>query len=485
MAAEAPAAVEAEASVLGGLLLAAQTGDVETLAAIDTLGAGDFAAPRHATIFRAVADLHRQGKVPDVVSVTDALRQAGRLDAAGGPMFVTDLLNATFSPATLRQHLEILRHHAARRALGELGTLLQHGAGNGQRTDALLALADRTLATVRESSSFPPIGETDKKSNRATAAELLAAPLLDAKRWWPFLQPAGVLGPGVVSLFSGYAKSGKTTSTALGVDAILRAQPGLRVCWLTEEGRALWRARLLRWRLDWPTVTLMFRTAPWATTAAELRRERPGFVIIDTPRAFLQVADENDASSWRAALDPLLLMARQDDVAVLLLHHLRKSGGDEGLAHAGNHALVAAVDVALELRRDPQAGTRRIIRAVSRFDETPASWTLELREDGLALLGDPEALRRADLLDRLVAVLDDTPRTAAEIAADLDDPKPSASAVYAGLKELHRQGRVERHGKGTRGTPYRWSRNTYSSSSTPVRVEERTNPATMEGSAGA
>jgi hypothetical protein len=480
--------VEAEQAVLAGLLLCVPGGEDALLAeTLGALGRGDFYLRRHQLAFDAVEALHREGRRPDLVTVTDWLRGRRQLDDAGGIVYLTELLTATYSPATLPQHLAILKRDAARRTLGELGVLLQRGTSNGQDLEALLALTGCTINTVRTEFDSSTIGREDKKNHCATAAELLNAPPSEAGRWWPFLQPSGVLGPGVVGLLSGYAKSGKTTTTAHGVDAVLRAHPGSRMIWCTEESRSLWRARLLRWRFDWPTVTFVFRSStPWLTLAAEIHSERPDGVIIDTPRAFLQIADENDASSWRVALDPLLLMARQDDAAVLLLHHLRKSGGDEGLAHAGNHALVAAVDVALELRRDPQASARRVIRAVSRFDETPTSWVLELRDEGLVPLGDPEAIQKADLLARLITTVDDTPRTAAEIAADFDNPKPSVSAVYAGLKELHRQGAVNRTGKGTRGTPYRWVRNTYSSSPTPLRVEEGINSVeSREGGAHA
>jgi hypothetical protein len=471
-----PHSLEAEQAVLGGLL-SAQQGDAEILdQAISKLGAGDFYRQAHARTFSAIELLHRQGRIPDLVSVMDVLRQAGTLDEAGGALYVTGLLNVTFSPATLPHHVEILRRDTIKRTLAELGGHLAYTARNGQDVDALIAYTSRVLDDVQEARTA---GGTDQqKKHRATAIEILEAP--EPRRpWWPFLQPQGILGPGVVGLFSGYAKSGKTTTTAHGLNAILQACPDLRVIWCTEEARSLWRARLLRWRFHWPTVTLIFRSAtPWSSLVTEIRQEHPDLVIIDTARAFLGIEDENDAGQWRTALDQPLLMARQDDAGFLFLHHLRKSGGEDGLGHAGNHALVAAVDVALELRRD---GPRRTVRAISRFDETPPAWVMELRDDGLAILGDPETVTQADLLSRLVASLDGTPRTVGELTTDLDDPKPSGSAVYAGLKALHRQGRAERSGKGTRSHPYRWAATVDSSSSPKERDWKNNQPAETSG----
>jgi len=471
-----PHNLAAEEAVLGALLLVAQQNDMEALdSALAQLGREDFYQSGHRQIFSAIEALRRQEQVPDVVSVSDVLRRRGKDDAPPAS-YVTGLLGATYSPVTLSQHIPLLRECAAKRGLLELAGTLSHAAANGENPKALLALADRMLGTVRERIfDSSTIGKNDKTNNRATATELLTAPE-PSRPWWPFLQREGVLGPGVVGLLSGYAKSGKTTATAHGLNAVLQACPDLQVTWCTEEARSLWRARLLRWRFDWPSVTFAFRSGmPWASSVAEIRRDQPDVVIIDTARAFLGIVDENDAGQWRTALDPLLLMARERDAAVLLLHHLRKSGGEDGLGHAGNHALVAAVDVALELRRDPQARQRRMVRAISRYDETPPAWVMELRDDGLAVLGDPSAIAHADLLSRLFGTLDNTLRTTAELVAELDDPKPSTGAVYAALKELHRQGRCDRSGSGTRGSPYRWKMKhpeNDSSSSTPLRVEE-------------
>src|SRR5207247_10459174 len=175
---------------------------------------------------------------------------------------------------------------------------------NGTDAEALVALSRLMLDEV-ESDSFSssPLREAEKKKNRATANELLAAPSETARPWWPFLQREGVLGPGVVVLCSGYAKSGKTTTMTLALDATLRAHPDLRVVWCTEEPRSLWRTRLLRWHLHWPTGTCAFLGGrSWCAGLADISAgdQAPGLIVVDTARAFMQVEDENDAGQWLA-----------------------------------------------------------------------------------------------------------------------------------------------------------------------------------------
>ncbi len=460
---------------MASFLAAHQGADEELDRALASLTPEAFYMERHRLIFRAIADLRTAGEAPGLIVVTDRLRQTGKLDQAGGAAYLTSLMEAAWTPALLSSQVRILKRDRAKRVLFDLGAEMHHAVRNGTDPEELLALADRVLGSVRDDSST--IGGAEEKNNRRiNAAALLEDASEPAGTWWPFLQPEGLLGPGVIGLLSGYAKSGKTTTIALALDGVLRVLPELRVVWCTEEHRRLWRGRLVRWRLDWPTVELVFPGTPWAALTSELSAAPPDLLIVDTARAFLEIRDENEASNWKQALAPLLLLARQKNVAVLLVHHLRKSGGDEGLGHAGNHALVGAVDVAIELRRDPQAATRRIVRTVSRFPETPPAWVLELREGaGLGVLGDPEAVTQADVFSRLMEVLDKTPRTASELQAELGEPRPSLAHLYGALKELHRQGRAQRHGKGTRGAPYRWAvlLENYSSSSTPVRVEEK------------
>lgn len=113
-----PHTIEAEQAVLGGLMLAENAWDEVA----DLLGEQDFYRHEHRLIFRAVADLMRQRRPADAVTVIDHLRSLGLLDEAGGTEYVLDLAAGAVSAANLRAYAEIVREKALLRKLIEVGT---------------------------------------------------------------------------------------------------------------------------------------------------------------------------------------------------------------------------------------------------------------------------------------------------------------------------------------------------------------------------
>ena len=78
-----PHSLEAERSVIGGLLLSAEGWD----AIAELVTASDFYRPEHRAIFRQIALLVDRGEPIDVVTVADRLLATGELDAAGGHQY--------------------------------------------------------------------------------------------------------------------------------------------------------------------------------------------------------------------------------------------------------------------------------------------------------------------------------------------------------------------------------------------------------------
>ena len=77
-----------------------------------------FYHPTHKRIFEAVLELWKLGKDCDLVTVTDHMNNAGTLDLAGGPAFITECFIAPAMTSNWREYLEILRtKHTARLAI--------------------------------------------------------------------------------------------------------------------------------------------------------------------------------------------------------------------------------------------------------------------------------------------------------------------------------------------------------------------------------
>jgi DNA-binding transcriptional ArsR family regulator len=161
--------------------------------------------------------------------------------------------------------------------------------------------------------------------------------------------------------------------------------------------------------------------------------------------------------TFRGAVEPLTLAAA-GGLAVVIIAHQRKSGGEFGEAVRGSNALTGAVDIVLELERpsvslDASAETR-ILRAVSRFSSTPDELTLRLVDDHYEVDEAPltkARVKRARLLEALEKL---GPATSEELAQETAIPKSTISRY---LKKLEREGALEADGaRGVRGEAVRW-----------------------------
>ncbi len=114
--------------------------------------------------------------------------------------------------------------------------------------------------------------------------------------------------------------------------------------------------------------------------AADVKTHGFDLVIFDTLAKLWPVHEENDAGAVDAALMPLWDITKAG-AGVLLIHHLRKSGGSEYTGSRGSGALSAFADILIELTRfdaGDSRSTKRVIKAKGRYDETPDEIVIEL-----------------------------------------------------------------------------------------------------------
>ncbi len=108
-----PHSVEAEQSVLGGLLIDNSAWD----RAGDLLTETDFYRFEHKQIFGALGKLINAGKPADVVTVFEELTSLGKAADCGGLKYLNDLAQSVPSAANLRRYAEIVRERAILRKL--------------------------------------------------------------------------------------------------------------------------------------------------------------------------------------------------------------------------------------------------------------------------------------------------------------------------------------------------------------------------------
>lgn len=146
-----PHSVEAEQSVLGGLLLENSAWD----RIADVVAGEDFYRHEHRIIFRTITALINENRPADVITVQEFLERSDELEAAGGFNYLISLAQNTPSAANIRRYAEIVRERAIMRRLAEVGTEIARNAYNPEGRDAaqLLDEAENKVFQIAESTA--------------------------------------------------------------------------------------------------------------------------------------------------------------------------------------------------------------------------------------------------------------------------------------------------------------------------------------------
>lgn len=131
-----PHSLEAESSVLGGLLMDNRNWDH----VCDMLVDGDFYRHEHKLVFAAIGSLVNALKPADVVTVYDHLQKAGKADEVGGLVYLNALAQYTPSAGNVRRYAEIVRERSILRKLITAADEIASNAFNvqGKAVDTLL-----------------------------------------------------------------------------------------------------------------------------------------------------------------------------------------------------------------------------------------------------------------------------------------------------------------------------------------------------------
>jgi replicative DNA helicase len=144
-----PHSIEAEQSVLGGLLL--DNAAFDKIA--DLVGESDFYRDEHKRIYRQIRKLLERSKPVDVVTVAESLDLAGEGGETGGLAYLGELAANTPSAANIRRYAEIVRERAILRKLVTAGDEIAGSAFNplGRDPKQLLDEAEAKVFAIAES----------------------------------------------------------------------------------------------------------------------------------------------------------------------------------------------------------------------------------------------------------------------------------------------------------------------------------------------
>jgi replicative DNA helicase len=143
-----PHSVEAEQSVLGGLML--DNAAWEQVA--DVLVEQDFYRNDHRLIFSAIAQLMEQSQPVDVITLAEWHDKRGELDQVGELAYLGMLASNTPSAANIAAYAEIVRERAILRQLIKVGNSIANMAfkPEGMSKEEMLDIAERYVFEIAE-----------------------------------------------------------------------------------------------------------------------------------------------------------------------------------------------------------------------------------------------------------------------------------------------------------------------------------------------
>lgn len=211
-----PHSLEAEQSVLGGLMLDNRAWNDLS----DRLSPEDFYREDHQLIYRAIVDLCGANRPCDFITLSEHLKAQNKLDAAGGLAYLGTLANDTPSAANVMAYAEIVRERAVLRGLvavgGDVADLGYRPDGRGyaelldmaeQRVFALRSTAERATSNYF---SMPELmsqleRKIDELRNNPASLAGLATGFTD------FDHKTSGLHPGDLMILAGRPSMGKTS----------------------------------------------------------------------------------------------------------------------------------------------------------------------------------------------------------------------------------------------------------------------------------
>jgi hypothetical protein len=287
----------------------------------------------------------------------------------------------------------------------------------------------------------------------------------------------GYLAAKNVTLLAGRWKAGKTTLLSI---LLSRLKTGGQLAGLplalgsaivvSEEDDSLWQQRHAQ--LDFGRnvclISRPFQNKPrheqWHALIehiADLHARHPfRLAVFDALADFLPGRDENNAPLMLESLYPLRRLTALG-LAILLIHHPRKSEAMPGEIARGSTALSSHVDILMEMTLDRPAdeedNRRRLLRAFSRHRQTPSRLLLELNADhNDYTVHDPVAIGRDVVVNMLECA--EQKLSCNDLLArwppDAEPPHPAT--LYRWLERAVQTGLLHRDGPGARDKPFRY-----------------------------
>jgi len=461
---EIQANLDAERALLGAMLLDAEVAD----AVIAKMAADSLFSESHRVIIKAIQAVRAQGGAVDLVTVTEALRQAGTLAQIGGATYISALANSVPNVDHWEDHLRIVQEKAALRTIASGAAKAKEQAEAGDMAKA--------LATI-ERARAEAAAMTERRGTGISLVKVAEAETLQVNWLWKPYIPMEC-----ITLLEGDPKTGKTWM-ALAITAIITRgfplpgedgrfhprEPG-NVLYLTAEdsiGMTL-KPRLEKANADTGRVVVFegkigrdkktivpinMQDLPQLDEALE--RVKPVLMVIDSMVPHLgPKVDSNKAEQVVPVLNGVARLAEKHSCACLIIRHLAKGPRERALYKGqGTISIAGVARSILMVGIDPNEPSKRVMvhSACNLAKEGPGQ-SFAITDDGAlewcgisevsaAELVAPEVIEqsgaRADAKKFLRGALAQGPRSAVDMEDEADANGIAPATLKRARKELN------------------------------------------------
>ncbi|HEX7505081.1 MAG TPA: replicative DNA helicase, partial [Syntrophales bacterium] len=161
-----PQNLEAEQSVLGGILL--ENAAINPV--LEIMAGSDFYSDAHRKIFAAILELSERNQPADIITLSNHLRDKKHLEAVGGALYLSKLVDDVPSAANISHYARIVKEKSVLRNLIATATdILNRTYGAGSDVDSVLDEAEHAIFEISQNKirpSFYPLKDIIKDSFR-------------------------------------------------------------------------------------------------------------------------------------------------------------------------------------------------------------------------------------------------------------------------------------------------------------------------------
>lgn len=141
-----PSDLEAEKALLGAVLL-----DNDELSdAIEKVGADDFYDKKHIIIFKAILELNDEHRAVDVITLSDRLRNMGKLDVVGGSGYLNLLSDSVPISINCGEYADIIAEKSLLRKLIKASTDIIEESYSGENSQEVLEMAEKAIFNIAQ-----------------------------------------------------------------------------------------------------------------------------------------------------------------------------------------------------------------------------------------------------------------------------------------------------------------------------------------------